>query len=660
MPTPDTTTRPATDRTVVLPCLAVTQEPWYAILRQELTDWQRRDRLDEAYWVHDGVRGMIAMERDILVLEGHSTGCAGSVADLAPRILDLQQRDRELVWRIDPARMTIAGSVVCRDALRMPLDEVAARLMDLMQRVRTAKPILDGRIINTCLVDLDCRAGQMDSWIRCEIRMARTKPCPGLPAFLESMRADLEHALESALGFSRDELQGIIDDIGRGRLDEDDVRRLIGYLRAEQEAYDLLARHGTQADKQRVCQLRLEQDGNWEWVNLRPWSRRVEPTTSAGDQPESGAAERAAASGTSAAPKAAVLEPAPPTGVSSGQPSARPSPATDVAPAAPAEPRSPQFFADALSRLVMGQDEAVRAWALALHQHEAGVRGRGAMLFDGPTGCGKSHLGTCAADLAGVPFIHVNAASLVPEGIVGQTLSDVCIGAISRANGKVEEAECAIILFDEIDKLSDAVSGNSGTKYAREIIHQLLRFLDGCDYHIDSYKTPNGKKFPQTLSTRRMQITFAGAWTCLRSFSVGSSIGFTAAPKTSATENLAIGDLGLPLEMVGRISKLVHLQAHTLDSLMAILRSEAASPLRAIRSYLAQRHASLTIDEQLLQTMAQEAIDQGTGARGLATIAQFYTDCIYWNDPVHGKRFHLTGNGTLQVTVPPVVLSVAS
>jgi ATP-dependent Clp protease ATP-binding subunit ClpX len=660
MSSPDPTTRPATDRTVVLPCLAVAQEPWFAILRQELTDWQCGDRIDEAYWVHDGVRGIVAMERDILVLEAHSTGCAGSVADLAPRILDLQQRGRELVWRIDTARMTISGSVVCRDALRMSLDEIAARLMDLMQRVRAAKPILDGRIINTCLVDLDCRAGQMDGWIRCEIRMARTKPCPGLPAFLESLRTDLEAALKSALGFSHDELQGIIDDIGRGRLDEEDVRRLIGYLRAEREAYDLLDRHGMAADKQRVYQMRLIQESTWEQVNLRSWSRKVESTARAEEPSATSPEGRTAATGMAGASTAAAVEPAPSAGVSSGQPAAKPSSATDAARSAPVEPRSPQFFTDALSRLVMGQDEAVRAWALALHQHEAGVRGRGAMLFDGPTGCGKSHLGTCAADLAGVPFIHVNAASLVPEGIVGQTLSDVCIGAISRANGKVDEAECAIILFDEIDKLSDAVSGNSGTKYAREIIHQLLRFLDGCDYHIDSYKTPNGKKFPQTLSTRRMQIAFAGAWTCLRSMSVGSSIGFTAAPVTPASEGLAIGDLGLPLEMVGRISKLVHLQPHTRESLMAILRSEAASPLRAIRSYLAQRHASLTIDEQLLQTMAQEAIDQGTGARGLATIVQFYTECIYWHDPVHGKRFHLTGNGTLQVTVPPVVLSVAS
>jgi ATP-dependent Clp protease ATP-binding subunit ClpX len=412
-----------------------------------------------------------------------------------------------------------------------------------------------------------------------------------------------------------------------------------------------------QADKQRVYQMRLVQDGNWEQVHLRSWSRKVASESGAENRMRKTAESPTASTGAATVHTAAKGEETPPAGSAPVQQATRPSAAP---PAAPPAPRPPQFFADVLSRLVIGQDEAVRAWALALHQHEAGVQGRGAMLFDGPTGCGKSHLGTCAADLAGVPFIHVNAASLVPEGIVGQTLSDVCIGALSRVNGKVEEAECAIILFDEIDKLSDAVSGNSGTKYAREIIHQLLRFLDGCDYHIDSYKTPNGKKFPQTLSTRRMQIAFAGAWTCLRSIAVGSSIGFTAAPMSKAKEGLAIGDLGLPLEMVGRISKLVHLQPHTRESLMAILRSEAASPLRAIRSYLAQRQASLTIDDQLLQTMAQEALDQGTGARGLATIAQFYTDCIYWNDPVHDKAFHLTGNGTLQVTVPPLVLSVAS
>lgn len=657
MPTPDTTTRSATDRTVVMPCLAVTQAPWYAILRQELTDWQRRDRRDDAYWVHEGVRGIAAMERDVLVLEAHSIACAGSIADLAPRILDLQQRGRDVLWRIDTDRMTIIGSVVCRDALRMPLDEVAARLMDVMQRVRSAKPTLDGRIIDTHLVDLDCRAGRMDSWIRCEMRMARSKPGTGIPAYMDALRTDLEHALASSLGFTVDELQDIIDDIGHGRLDEEDVRRLIGYLRAEREAYDLLERHGLQADKQRVYQMRLVQDGNWERVNLRSWCRKVASDSSAEDRTRKTADSQAASTGAATLHTAARGEETPPAGSAPVQQAPKPS---AVPPAPPPAPRPPQFFADALSRLVIGQDEAVRAWALALHQHEAGVPGRGAMLFDGPTGCGKSHLGTCAADLAGVPFIHVNAASLVPEGIVGQTLSDVCIAAITKTNGDLAVAERSIILFDEIDKLSDAVSGDCLAKYGTEIIHQLLRFLDGCDYHIDSYKTPSGKKFPQALSTRRMLVAFAGAWSRLRSSVPASSIGFTAATTGPAAAAPDVSDLGLPLEMIGRISRLVHLQPHTTDSLMAILRSETASPLRPVRTYLADRQASLSIDDQLLMTMAQHALAQGTGARGLVTIAQTFTDCIYWNDPVEGKRFHLTANGTMRVEGGTTATTVAA
>jgi len=660
MPTPDTTSRPATDRTVALPCLAVTATPWYAILRRELTEWHGRGRYDEAYWVHDGVRGIVAMERDVLVLEAHSIACAGSVADLAPRILDLQQQGRDVTWRIDHGRMTIGGSVICRNAMHMPIDEVAARLMDVMQRVRAAKPILDGRIISAHLVEIDSRTGDMDSRVRLELRIARTRPAQGIPAYLETMRYDLQRALEAALGFTREEIQSIIDEIGSGRLEEDDARRVLGYLRAEREAYDLLARHGTKADKQRVYQLRLEQDGIWEWMNLHPWSKKAEPIANPTDQGAAHTQDRSIATGVATPRPATEVERASPPKYAPAQPAAQPAKPVESTPAAPAEARPPQFFAEVLSRRVIGQDEAVRAWALALHQHEAGVGGRGAMLFDGPTGCGKSHLGTCAADLAGVPFIHINAASLVPEGIVGQTLSDVCIGVITRAGGNIDLAERSIILFDEIDKLSPAVSGTNGSRYAAQIIHQLLRFMDGCDYHIDDYKTPNNKKFPDTLSTRRMQIALAGAWTCLRSPDPASGIGFTAAPPKQAPQALAIGDLGLPLEMVGRISKLVHLQPHTIDSLMAILRSEAASPLRPLRTYLAKHDASLSIDDHLLMTMAQDALNQGTGARGLVTIAQVYTDSIYWNAPFPGKRFHLTGNGTLEVSATADSLAVAS
>jgi hypothetical protein len=289
MPSPDTTTRPSTNQTVVLPSLATAQEPWYAILREELNTWHRQGRVDDGYWVHAGVRGIVTMERDVLVLEAHSLACAGSLADLAPRMLDLERHGRELVWRIDTHRMTIAGSTICRDAQRMALDEVAARLLNVMQRVREAKPILDGRRIESLLVDLDRRAGDMDTWIRSEIRLARTRPKRALPPHVPAMRRDIERALASVLGFSRDELQGIVDVIGMGKVEEEDLRRLIGYMHAEREALDLVARFGPPADEYRVYQLIAVQESHWEDVDLRPLSRCIEWPTGNGEQPSEGA-----------------------------------------------------------------------------------------------------------------------------------------------------------------------------------------------------------------------------------------------------------------------------------------------------------------------------------------------------------------------------------
>jgi len=636
------------------------QESWYIALRDELTTWHRRGRIDDACWVQDGVRGIAAMERDVLVLEAHSLGCAGSVAQLAGRVLDLEHRPAGgPLWRVDTQRMTITGSIVQHDAQLLSLDEIAARMVDVMGHVRRAKPFLDGRRIAADIVDLDCRAGQIDAWIRCEIRMVQTKPKRLLPPFVLQMRREIERALGSALGFSKDELQHVVDCIGAGQLDEEELRRLIGYLEAEREAYDLVARFGPTLDRQRVDRLICAQEYAWGDISLRALSRHEERTTSAADRLQPDGAPVASASEPkpahpahrSASVAAAIANTAAPQSGTTAAP---------VVPSEPKPPRLPQEFAQELSSHVIGQPDAVSAWALALHQHEAGVQSRGAMLMDGPTGCGKSYIGTCAAVLAGVPFIHINAASLVPEGIVGQTLSDVCIAAISQSDGKVELAERSIVLFDEVDKLSTVVTGDQGTRYATTIIHQLLRFMDGCEYAIDDYKTSERKKMPKSLSTRRMLIAFAGAWTCLRGSIQTARIGFNDSPVESDNGPLSVTDLGLPLEFVGRVSRLVHLQPHTIDSLMSILRSEAASPLREVRDYLTRRKASLTIDDQLLTIMAQDAMVQGTGARGLVTIAQTFTDCIYWNGPFPGKRFHLTGNGTLQVEQASIPAEVAA
>ena len=212
------------------------------------------------------------------------------------------------------------------------------------------------------------------------------------------------------------------------------------------------------------------------------------------------------------------------------------------------------------------------------------------------------------------------------------------MAAIEQADGEIQAAEHAIILFDEIDKLSTSVGSGTNAQANTSVLHQLLRFIDGGDWPIDECRTRNRKSMPTKLATGRMLILFAGAWTEQRSQLQKKGIGFqesTAKPSASMT----LDELGLPLELIGRISTVAQLQALTEEHLFHLLISGKTPPLRELNSYLRPLGSSVSVHPVVLRSIAQAALQQGTGARGLVPLIRALTDQIYWRDDVAQTRF---------------------
>src|ERR1700739_2727664 len=134
-----------------------------------------------------------------------------------------------------------------------------------------------------------------------------------------------------------------------------------------------------------------------------------------------------------------------------------------------------RHFADALRQKIVGQDEAVQA-LVELHQvFCAGLRspGRpvGNLLFLGPTGSGKTRIVEAAAEiLFGDPrsvikvdcaeFQHSHEiAKLIgsPPGYLGHRETHPLITQEALAASHREDLKLSFLLFDEIEKASDAL-----------------------------------------------------------------------------------------------------------------------------------------------------------------------------------------------------------
>ena len=134
-----------------------------------------------------------------------------------------------------------------------------------------------------------------------------------------------------------------------------------------------------------------------------------------------------------------------------------------------------QEFDERLSGLIIGQENAVRSMGSLYQLFLAGMNQSnkpvGALLFLGPTGSGKTRVVEAAADiLFGDPnaVLKVNCAEFQhsheiakligsPPGYLGHRETHPLITQEELAKSHTEKLKLSFLLFDEIEKASDAL-----------------------------------------------------------------------------------------------------------------------------------------------------------------------------------------------------------
>ena len=646
------------DDTYFPPCTSpppnATDLPWLNSLRQALTQWDGAKR----QWAVDFTRGdwlvTINPASNAIRLSVINEAALAPVAILAQAVDHLSRSAGEVRWSIDWDYSTIRG------VKSLPLNTHRDRIIDwtdhLMESA-SAVPLLPTTVVSRwCEERIGAtyrRLAQYEAAIHemIDAIVRRARP-DGHAAKLSTRFGDrfgvcVSRSKTIGTYTRKAVVQAYVQDI----ITPTETGRLIALFELEREALDFLRWHGAKDASDDLDQQLTLLDNDFDDIHeevrgifcqgmLANYRSKIDAQVPPADQ-ETKPLRRVAL----------VDVPAPLTSPVAPSAEKKADPAAD-----PAQ-WTPTRILKVISAQVVGQEAASRAMALEIHLHLQQVQRRGSLLLVGPTGCGKSMLAEVVAELVKVPFIHVNAAALVPEGIVGNNLTDACIAAINRAGGDVAVAERAIIMFDEVDKLTSAASTSPGKDphYGTDVLHQLLRFVDGCTWPIDEYKARNKRNFPTELSTRKMLILFAGAWTAQRAQDVASAIGFaagseTAKPEGAEADDLSVDDLGLPLELVGRISKVVNLRALTQNQLVHLLQQGVTPPLREVRERLTKVGSQLTLSPDLMVELARTAVEHGTGARGLVPLVRAVVDPLYWRDDLPGKNFHVEADRTLVVT----------
>ena len=322
------------------------------------------------------------------------------------------------------------------------------------------------------------------------------------------------------------------------------------------------------------------------------------------------------------------------------------------------KPPLPKDIKTHLDQYIIGQENAKETLAVAVYNHYKRLTvedsnpsldpddenrveiDKSNILMLGPSGTGKTLLASTLAKIVGVPFVIADATTLTQAGYVGEDVESILGRLLDMADGNKELAEWGIVYIDEIDKLARQGESSLGVRdVSGEGVQQaLLKLVEGTQVKVQA-KGRKEQGDGQLIDTRNILFIAGGAFAGMERLLESrlkpkrGGIGFHSDPKDkgepidkSTLYSKAHPDdlkhFGLIPEFIGRFPIITALQELDEEALVTILTVPRNALVRQYKQLFSYEGVELEFEHEALVAIARQAIERGTGARGLRSVIE--------------------------------------